>query len=332
MQNATVTAVLATLGLALTLIADDRPAAQAPGSHEVTKATVDVWMTELSNWGRWGKDDQRGTLNLLTPGRSRTALALAKDGVSVSLSHAYIEQRAEDNPSPFGHEMLGVGGPGAFVSDRFTIAYHGYTHSHMDALCHMAYEGRMYNGVPRSAVTAEGCARLAITAFKQGIVGRAVLMDIARLKGLNYLEPGTPIYVEDLEAWERQSRTRVGAGDIVLIRTGRWARRAELGAWATGRGSAGLHVSVVPWLKRRDVAMLGSDYANDVLPSLVDGVTLPVHQLTLVALGMPLFDNLDLDAVAEQAARRKRWAFLLTAAPLAVETATGSPLNPLAIF
>lgn len=300
------------IALALCAVASvTRPLAQprsvAASTPTLTKADIDRWMTELSNWGRWGQDDQRGTLNLITADRSRRAAALVKDGVAVSLSHTYIEQKAEDATSPFGHEVTGVGGTGPFVGDRFTIAYHGYAHSHMDSLCHMSHDGRMYNGFLKSEITTEGCPKLAITNFKNGIVTRGILMDIARLKGVNYLEPGTQIHVADLEAWEKQSGIKVGAGDIVFVRAGRWARRAEVGAWATGRQAAGLHASVVPWLKARDVAMLGSDYTNDVLPSGVDGVSQPVHQLTLVALGMPLFDNLDLEAVAQEAAKRKRW-------------------------
>jgi kynurenine formamidase len=306
--------------------------ASAQTDHTVTKVMVDRWMTDLSNWGRWGKDDERGTLNLLTPERRRKALAAARDGTSVSLSHDYIAERAEDVTSPFGHEILGLATP-PFVSDRYTIAYHGYAHSHMDAICHDSSDGKLYNGFERAAVvTAQGCTKLGINNFKQGIVARGVLVDVARLKGVKYLEPGTPIYVEDLEAWERQARVKVGAGDILLVRNGRWARRAEKGAWATSREGSGLHASVLPWLKSRDVAMIGSDNTNDVLPSRVDGVSQPIHQVALVAIGMPIFDNLDLDAVAAEAARRNRWEFLIVTAPLAVKNGTGSPLNPTAIF
>ena len=302
-------------------------------SPEVTQAMVEQWMTDLSNWGRWGEDDQLGTLNLITPEKRLQAIGLARVGTSVSLSHTYLEEQAADATSPFGHEMLGIGSPGVFRSDRYTIAYHGYAHSHLDALCHMMYEGRLYNGYVRDdEVTAAGCDKLAIINFKQGIVTRGILMDIARLKGVDYLEPGTPIYVEDLEAWERETGIRVGSGDVVLVRSGRWARRAEVGPWRTGREAAGLHASVVPWLRERGVAILGSDYTNDVLPSRVEGVSQPIHQLMLVALGTPLFDNLDLEAVAAEAARQGRWEFMLVAAPLAVEGGTGSPLNPLAIF
>ena len=322
---------VAVSALLVTALIGPGHAVQAQSDHLVTKTMVDRWMTDLSNWGRWGKDDERGTVNLLTPERRKKALGAAKEGVSVSLSHNYIEERAADATSPFGREMLGLDTP-PFVSDRYTIAYHGYAHSHMDSLCHDSLDGRLYNGFPRSTVTKDGCEKLGITNFKQGIVARGLLMDIARLKNVPYLEPGTPIYVEDLEAWETQAKIKVGPGDIMFVRAGRWARRAEKGPWATGRDAAGLHASVVPWLKARDVAMIGSDYTNDVLPSRVEGVTQPIHQLVLVAMGMPIFDNLDLEAVAAEAARRGRWEFLLTTAPLAVEHGTGSPLNPLAIF
>ena len=302
-------------------------------SRSVTSGMVDDWMTELSNWGRWGEDDEAGTLNLITLEKRRAALRLATAGVSVSLSHNYLTERAADATSPIVREMLGPDRPGPFRSDRYTFAYHGYAHSHMDSLCHMMHDGRMYNGFVRDdEVTAEGCAKLAIINFKQGIVTRGILMDIARLKDIDYLEPGTPIYVEDLEAWEREAGIRVESGDIVFIRSGRWARRAVEGAWATSERSAGLHASVAPWLRERGVAMLGGDGTNDVMPSGVDSVTQPIHQLTIVAMGMPLFDNLDLEAVALEASRQGRWEFLLVAAPLAMDGGTGSPLNPLAIF
>ena len=302
-------------------------------SREVTRETVARWAEELSNEGRWGADDELGTLNLITPEHRVRAARLVSEGVSVSLSHDYLKERAEDATSPWEHELLGSPQAG-FLSDRYSIAYHGFAHSHMDALCHNSVEGVMYNGFSRETVdtAGAGCVRLGITNVKQGVVTRGILMDIARLKGVEYLEPGTPIYVEDLEAWERQAGVRVGPGDVLLVRAGRWARRAEEGAWATGRLAAGLHASVAPWLHERGVAMLGSDYTNDALPSGIEGVAMPIHQLTLVSMGMWLFDNLDLEAVAETAAEQERWEFMLVAAPLAVPGGTGAPLNPVAIF
>ena len=325
--------VLVLAGLVSAALAAPEAPITAQVSRTVTAEQVETWMTELSNWGRWGDDDQLGAVNLITQEKRRAALALATEGISVSLSHNYITERAADATSPIGYEMLGPDRPGPFRSDRYTFAYHGYAHSHLDSLCHMMHNGRMYNGFVRDDhVTAAGCARLAIINYKQGIVSRGVLMDIARLKGVDYLEPGAPIYVEDLEAWEREAGIRVEPGDILFVRNGRWARRAAMGAWALNEQSAGLHASVAPWLHEREVAMMGADGTSDVLPSQVDGVTQPIHQLAIVAMGIPLFDNLDLEAVAEEAARQNRWEFLLVAAPLAMDGGTGSPLNPLAIF
>ena len=238
----------------------DTPVVQAQVSRDVTAETVAGWMDELSNWGRWGDDDQLGTLNLITAEKRQAATRLARSGTSVSMSHNYLKEPAADATSPFGHEMLGIGSPGPFRSDRYTLAYHGYAHSHMDSLCHMMAGGQMYNGFVRDEeVTEAGCNRLSIINFKQGIVTRGVLMDIARLKGQEYLAPATPIYVEDLEAWEEQAGIRVEPGDILFVRTGRWARRAEVGPWATSEEGAGLHASVAPWLRERGVAMLGGD-------------------------------------------------------------------------
>jgi kynurenine formamidase len=147
-----------------------------------------------------------------------------------------------------------------------------------------------------------------------------------------YLEPGAAIYPEDLDAWEKKTGIKIMAGDVIFVRTGRWARRAAVGPWAVNSGSAGLHASCARWIKQRDVAMIGSDAASDVIPSGVEGVALPIHQLMIVAMGVHIFDNCDLEALSEACAKRNRWDFLLTAAPIAVTGGTGSPLNPVAIF
>lgn len=299
-----------------------------------TKADVDGWMEELSNWGRWGDDDELGTYNLITPKKRLEAVKLVYEGISVSMARDVEKVVADDNPSPFKHTMnnVGLNNPGQFVSDTYEVSYHGYAHSHMDSLCHMAYEGKSYNGFPQADVTADGAPKLAITNYKQGIFTRGVLMDIARLKGVESLEPGTPIYPADLDAWEKKAGIKVQPGDVVLIRTGRWAKRDKDGPWGASKNSAGLHASSAKWLKDRDAAVLGSDAASDVMPSGVDGVVQPIHQLVLVAMGMPIFDNLDLEAVGKQAARLNRWEFLVTAAPMAVGKGTGSPFNPIATF
>jgi hypothetical protein len=148
---------------------------------------------------------------------------------------------------------------------------------------------------------------------------------------VDWLEPGTPIYPEDLEGWEKKAGIKVRSGDVMIVRTGRWARRDKLGPWPVTQ-LAGLHMSCAPWMHARDVAILGGDDAQDVLPSQVAGVSQPIHALCIVAMGMPIFDNLDLELVGAEAAKRKRWDFLVTASPAAVPGATGSVLNPIATF
>lgn len=301
---------------------------------KLTKADIDRWMSELSNWGRWGKDDQIGAVNLINPAKRKQAASLVKEGFSVSLAHDVEKASAPDVARPFTHTMnlTGVNNPSQFSLDTFTVNYHGYAHTHLDALCHMFFQGKMYNGVPQDQVTDKGANRLSILNLKQGIFTRGILMDMARHKGVAYLEPGTPIYPQDLEAWEKKAGIKVSSGDVIFIRTGRWARRAAVGPWDVGTHSAGLHASCAKWIKERDVAIVGSDAASDVAPSMIDGLTHPIHQLLLVAMGVHIFDNCDLEALGEAAAARKRWEFLLTASPLPVNGATGSPLNPIATF
>ena len=314
------------------------PPAVTPESRDLGQADIERLMEELSNWGRWGGDDQLGAANLITSAKRVEALSLATEGITVSLSHQLVIDDAEDVLRPFGHRMLGVPDPTAApafmggATDNYDISYHGYAHSHLDALCHIMYRGQMYNGVSQETITEAGCSNAGIDNLQGGVVTRGVLFDIPRLKGVPYLEPGTPIYMEDLDAWEEMTGVTVRPGDAVFIRTGRWARRADVGAWPIAELAAGLHASTMPWVKGRDVSFLGSDASADVLPSQVDGVRLPVHMLTIVAMGVDIFDNQDLGALAETAAELNRWEFLLVASPLAVQGGTGSPLNALAIF
>ncbi len=317
--------------LLLSLAASTWAAAQGP----TTRDDVDAWMRELSEAANWGPTDELGAVNRITEEKRRTAARSVESGVSVSLARTAEKVAAADNPSPFEHVMLRTGdapGAGQFVSDRYGVSYHGYAHTHMDSLAHMSAGGLMYNGLPQAEVTASGAPRLDVANFKEGIFTRGVLMDIPKLKGVDYLEPGTPILTEDLQAWAEQAGIEIEQGDVVFIRTGRWKLRDAKGAWDAGAKSAGLHASAAVWLAKQGIAMLGSDAASDVMPSGIEGVRQPVHQLMLVAAGIPIFDNCDLEAVAAEADRQGRWTFLLTAAPLPVEGGTGSPLNPIATF
>jgi kynurenine formamidase len=313
--------------------------AQSPSNHEATRADFDRFMKELSNWGRWGKDDQMGAVNLITPAKRKEALGAVKDGVSVSMARKAEMETALDNPRPITH-VMGAGRatpPGApppdisGASDTFTISYHGFVHTHMDSFCHRAYKGLMYNGMPMTEVSDKACNKGSIYAWKDGIITRAILMDMPRLKGVEYLEPGARIYPEDLDAWVKKAHLKIEPGDALLIRTGRWALRDAKGPYDTNQ-LAGLYITCAKWLHDHDAAILGSDGAEDVHPSGIDGITEPIHALVLIAMGMPIFDNLDLEAVSKEAARRNRWDFLVTASPAAVPGATGSVLNPIATF
>jgi kynurenine formamidase len=322
MSTRMLTAACIALALAVT------PADQREPRFPRNAAEFDQLFQQVSNWGRWGKDDQLGSANLVTAAKRKQALALAKDGVSVSLAHSPLTERAEDNTSPFEHTM----NPGFFM-DTYKVSYHGYAHSHIDALCHILYRNLTYNGYARAEVnTDKGCTKLGIEHLKNGIVTRGILIDIPRLKNLPYLEPGTPVFQEDLEAWEKRAGLKVSSGDAIFLRTGRWARREKLGPWNIAQSAAGVHASVAPWIKARGVAFIGSDAALDVTPSLVDGNNLPVHTLMINALGINLLDNQDLEAVGETAARLNRWEFLLTVAPVPVTGGTGFPVNALATF
>jgi len=307
-------------------------AAARAGRAPRNQAEFNQMFDQVSNWGRWGKDDELGAANLLTDAKRKQAASLVRSGVSVSLAHNPLKEKAEDNPQPY-EVTVAVPKPDAIgTSDTFRISYHGYAHSHLDALCHIFHRGMMYNGVSNSVVTAAGCGKAGIQGLKNGIVTRGILIDIPRLKGVPYLEPGTPVFPEDVEAWEKKAGVKVSSGDVIFLRTGRWARRAKVGPWAIASQAAGFHASIAPWLKARGVAMLGSDAAADVTPSLVEGAALPVHVLAIVALGMNLFDNQDLEAVAETAAKLNRWEFMLSVAPMPVQGGTGFPVNALAIF
>jgi kynurenine formamidase len=292
--------------------------------NRVKKEQLARWMTELSNWGRWGKDDQLGTLNLVTPAKRAQAAALVKTGTTVSLARDVTPGTGARNPFVRTVSILGE-----ISMDRQDIDFHGATVTHLDALCHVSYEGKIYNGFSfEETVTKEGgCSRMGLTAMKDGLVTRGILLDIPRLKGVPYLKAGEHVYREDIEAWEKKAGIKISSGDAILLRTGRWARQEKLGP---GLPKSGYDASVAPFLKERDVALLGSDETQDV--GTVAGFARPLHRFGIVALGMPLFDNLDLEAVAETAARLKRWEFLVVATPPRASNSTGSPINPIAIF
>jgi kynurenine formamidase len=317
-------------GVALVLLAG--LCAQQPVAHPlVTPAEFERWQTELSNWGRWGKDDELGTLNLITQAKRKQALALAKEAFTVSLARDANITKEIDNPCPL-EWALTTDAPET-VTDR--IAYnciHGPGTTHLDSFAHMFFHGKMWNGYSRDLVTKEdGAKKVSILTMKNGILTRGVLYDIPKLKGVPYLEPGTRIFPEDLEAWEKMAGVNAGPGDALVLRWGKWARRAKVGPQA-GDEAAGLDNTVIPWLKKRDIGLLVWETAGYTPQPPGDLQRNALHNFVLEILGVHILDRADLEAVSEAAAARKRYEFMLTVAPLPIPHGTGSPVNPLAIF
>ena len=296
-------------------------------------------MDELSNWGRWGADDELGAANLITPEKRKQAAALVREGISVSLAHDIVQEEAVDATTILKREVLRLSETGASDRLQYTGSYHGVIHSHLDSIdCHVMFDGKGYNGVSVEEIEAAGgCPRGSIHALRDGIVTRGILFDATLLPGKatadGWLEPGTAIRKVDLEALEEIEGVRVEPGDVILLHTGRWKRRAALGPWPSSEGVAGYHADVAYFLKDRGVSFIGHDMSNDVFPhEFSDDVRGPLHRLALVSLGVGIFDNLDFDDAAEIAQKLGRYEFMFTAAPLRIEMGMGSPLNPLATF
>jgi kynurenine formamidase len=291
---------------------------------------------QLKNWGRWGADDQRGALNLITPARRARAAALVTEGVTVSAAHPVPVTPGPNNFHPVYRAVLGGGDKVAdgfrSASDMTIIAPHGFAVSHLDALCHVFWNRQMYNGYPADEMTSRGADKNAIDVAREGIVSRGVLLDIPRAQGKQFLARGEAITAEDLEQAEPRQNVRVEEGDILLVRTGRRPREQAEGETMLMQGAAGLHVRSMPWIKQRGVAVLGSDGVSDVMPSNCEGNVLPVHAATLVAMGVHLLDNLALENLATACAERNRWEFQFIVAPLIIERGTGSAVNPIAVF
>jgi len=298
-----------------------QPSGATPDTSRVTKAQFDEWMTKLSNWGRWGKDDERGALNLITEKTRLRAAALVKTGTTVSLSQqipadppaAVTTQPRPINQNGSGANVFLVAGD--YLFERQEIEYHGGRLSHFDALCHVSYNGKLYNGLNfKEVVTNErGCSKLSVNSARNGIVTRGVLLDL----------PGIRVRRQDVEAWEKKTGIRIGPGDALLLRSRRPGAPAAFGA-------AGYDPSLIPFLKERDIALLGNDQAQE--GGTIDGVGIPIHTFTIVALGLNLLDNLALDDVAATAGTLKRWEFMLVVAPLRMENGAGSPVNVIATF
>jgi kynurenine formamidase len=301
--------------------------AQQNGSAptKMSAAEFEHLFKQNTNWGRWGKDDVLGTINLITDQKRKQAAALVKSGISVSVAHDLSTVEAADNPRPLKRELA----PN-FRVDTYFFQYHGTFVTHEDALCHYTFDNHVYNERP---LNTKDCFP-GIDNLKNGIVTRGILIDIPRLKGVPYLEPDAAVFQKDIEAWEKMAGVKVTSGDAVILRTGRWARREKKGPWNAIAKAAGFDVTVAPWFKARDVALAGGDVTVEIHtdPPVVEEQTTPLHTILIAGLGMPIIDDFDPEALAEMCARLHRWEFMLVVAPLRVPNGTGGPVNPIAIF
>jgi len=295
--------------------------AQGEPGDEVTKVQYDTWMTQLSNWGRWGEDDQLGALNLITPAKRVEAARLVETGRVVSMARTMTidklenpEQASANRPPVLVGSVRNVfdmNTEGGYFWERYEIEYHGSAVSHLDALCHVAYNGKVYNGFDFEDVASieDGCTQLGIVNLQNGLVTRGLLLDM----------PGRAVRRQDIEAWEAETGITISSGDALFLRTGR-----DVGQMG------GYHPSLLPFFKERDIALLGADVPQE--GGEVEGVAIPVHFFTLVALGVHLFDNLGLEDLSQTANELNRWEFMFMASPHVVPNGAGTAINPLAVF
>ena len=311
------------------------PAPNAPPDTAALRAQYEQWRTEFKTWGRWAPlgQESRGTSSLITPEKVASAMKLARDGIVVSLAHAEPQTAAADvaPPGVFHRTTNAITDVG--TTDNYQVSYHGLTVAHIDTWCHFFENGQMYNGVPvKDNVTNEsGCTKGGVMNWRGGVTTRAVLYDIAQLKGVDWADPNVPVTRADLEAWEKKSGVKIGPGDIPLLYTGRWKRRAANGPWA-GQ-VAGYYPDTLPWMHERLPAFIGHDFNIDWNPRPGwEGMRNPIHVAVLIWMGINIVENLDLEELVATARRLNRYEFAITFAPLPVEGGTGSPVNPLAIF
>jgi kynurenine formamidase len=318
--------------------------ATTAAAPKVSLAEFDRIFESVKNWGKWGPDDQLGTLNYITRDKVRGAAGLVKSGRQVSMEIPINKVAGPDNPNQAFHYVtqshdIDIGSNGlTFSLDFLGMACHGDCHTHVDALCHIAYKGKTYNGKPALEVmTSKGATTLDITNYANGLVGRGVLLDIPRLRGVKWLEPGEAVRREELEACEKSIGRKLGEGDILVFRTGHHRRRLELGAWSNdpppaGEGKAGLHVDTIPWMHERRIAAFLPDGDGEAVPSTVEGMIYPIHPLQIVAMGMLASDSLQFEDLARACEEEGRWEFMVVGLPLRIPGGTGSPWNPIAIF
>ena len=297
-----------------------------------SEAEMRALFTERNNWGRWGDDDEAGAINLITPQKRLQAAGLLQSGRTVSLSRFWPKSPGPLNPQPAQHftQWFDRGAGGGAV-DYYGIMYHGYSTTHVDALCHVWDDNGMWQGRKHEdTFTSQGTNFADITAWQGGIMTRGVLIDVPKHRGTPYVTVDTPVTGPELAEIADAQGTPVTAGDALIVYSGREAWQAENPTEYLGLPpSPGLHASCSQFIRDQDVALLGWDMM-DAAPNEY-GLTWPVHGV-LYSFGVALMDNALLQPLAEACAEEGRYEFMLTVLPLPVQGGTGSPVNPVVTF
>jgi kynurenine formamidase len=284
-----------------------------------------------SNAGRWGPDDEAGTLNYVTCDKRLEALALVRVGESISIGRDLVVRGSAQSPPSATHALMYAGHEPSAALEMLTLVPHGFEMTHLDAVAHSYFEGRIYNG-RRAAqvVSADGIAFGSIMAAADGIVTRGVLLDVAATRGVNYLDANDGIAVVDLEAAEELAGTRVGRGDAIFVRSGQALRERSEGPIRDGPRE-GVLAEVVSWLHEREVAVYSGD-CIERMPSGYERVPMPLHQVGMVAMGLAILDCADCERLADVCRSFARYVFCVVIAPLRTPGGSGSAVNPIALF
>ena len=303
------------------------------------------YFNSLSNWNRWGSEDQLGTLNYLSQDKTLQAIRGVKNGKTVSCARTISWDPSPDSQIPPVHYMVESGEgweDGNKVSNRtsqastdyFGLIFHGHTITHMDSLAHFFWQGKAYNNQPSHLVsTSMGATIESIELAKEGIITRGVLVDIPLLKDIEWMERGTGVMPEDIIKAEEKFGFKIEKGDVLLVRTGQLHRRNIEGAVNPRiEGSTACQAACLPLLHEREISILGSDTGNDVMPQQYEKLSNPIHQVGIVGMGLWILDNANLEEIAKECRTRNEWTFLINILPLRLHNTTGSPVNPIAVF
>lgn len=292
--------------------------------------TVPELGAQLSNAGRWGADDEKGTLNFITEEATLRAAGLIRSGRVIAASHEFIMEATPAKPRPGYYRML-FRENGTSACDAIMMECHGYEITHIDALAHVSMDGATYNDRPfGEVITRDGLAFGSVLPLADGIVTRGVLLDIPRSQDREYLERGEEVSVEDLERAEAKAGLTVGRGDALIVRTGLAARERVTGAMSAAE-RAGVGKDCIEWMYRREIATFGGD-CFEKLPSGEEGYSHPLHSVGIARMGLVLIDHIAVEELSEVCVQEDRWEFFFSVAPLRIPKATGSAVNPLCIF